>query len=313
MSPAVLLKQSIIFNSQNTKELYTFQNTYQKIINQGFLKILPLQTKNEDHKEIKENDVLKIKEIKTDTHQTEPPARYNDASLIKTLEQYGIGRPSTYASIISVLTDRGYVEYKQGSKGMFLTNIGEKTAELLIDNFKTISDFKLTEQIETKLDTIAKGEIDYKETIKDFYTPFIKNLEEKEESVKKVKLIKEEDEKTDKICPNCGANLIVKMSRFGKFLACPNFPKCKHIESIIDEKNAIDCPKCKTGKIIKRKTKKGRVFYGCSSYPKCDFIINSKPLKDKCPLCQYPLTKLKTKLKCTNKDCKYEQSNKTAK
>jgi len=311
MTPATLLKQSIIFTSQDTIDSYTFQNTYQKITNLGFLKVLPVQTKDEDHKDIQEKDILKINDIQTDKHLTEPPARYNDASLIKTLEQYGIGRPSTYASILSVLTDRGYVEYKQGSKGMFLTDIGEKTAELLINNFTTVSDLKLTEQIENQLDTIAKGKLEYKETIKNFYDPFIKNLEEKEKTVEKIKLIKEE--KTDKLCPNCNANLIIKMSRFGKFLACPNFPKCKYTETIIDEKNAIDCPKCKKGKIIKRKTKKGKVFYGCTNYPNCDFIINTKPLKDKCPLCSYPLTKQKTKYKCTNKECKYEQPIKTNK
>ena len=302
MSNAKIEKQNIFTQTINTTNIYTFKSEYQKICFDGFLKILPLDIKNSGILNLKENDIYKINKVLPSQHFTEPPARYNDASLVKTLEKYGIGRPSTYATIISTLLERGYVSYNE-NKSFIPSDIGIKTCNILVQHFPDIADYQMTANLERELDLIAEGKKNWRQLIKNFYFPFEKNLETKYQKVQKINLI--EDNKTNEICPQCGAPLIIKISRFGKFLACSRFPECKFTKSI-DQETGIKCPKCKTGNIIMRKTKKGKIFYGCSNYPKCDFIINKKPLQDTCPQCHYPLIQTnKTTYKCSNKNCKY--------
>ncbi|PIU99194.1 DNA topoisomerase I, partial [Candidatus Wolfebacteria bacterium CG03_land_8_20_14_0_80_36_15] len=245
----------------------------------GFLKIWPQKFEEKELPELEENELLKLIEVKPFQHFTEPPPRYNEASLVKTLEKYGIGRPSTYAPIISVIQNRNYV-IKNESRQFTPTEIGEAVNKLLVTHFSEIVDIDFTAKIEEELDEIAEGKTDWRKVIKEFYEPFIKNLEAKIDVVEKVKLT---EEKTDKICELCGRPMVVKMGRFGKFLACSGFPECKNTKSY-----PIDlgpCPKCKEGKVVMRRTKKGRMFYGCSKWPECDWAswklpkINNKETK----------------------------------
>ncbi len=300
MAEATLEKVSIITSCKNDHKYY-FKTDLQIIKFEGFLKVTPVVTADQSV-DVNEQDIVTVKEIITKQHFTEPPARFNDASLIKTLEKYGIGRPSTYALIVSILIERGYVNYND-SHAFVPTDIGIKTNDMLVDNFQEIADFELTKKIEDQLDEIAGKKANWSEVLKNFYGPFDKNLQEKYEKITKLDLIN--NETTNELCPECGTTLVIKMSRFGKFMACPNFPKCRFTKSI-NELN-IPCPKCKTGNIVRKRTKRGKSVYGCDQYPKCDFIINQKPLKDKCPDCGYPLINKNKKVKkCSNKDCHYD-------
>lgn len=304
MKDASIEKNAITIVSKANAEKYYFKTDLQIIKFDGFLKITPI-LEGDSSLDIKEGDKVNTKEIILKQHFTEPPARYNDASLIKTLEKFGIGRPSTYAGIVSILIDRGYVNYNEGH-AFIPTDIGFKTNDMLVDNFSNIADYELTKKMEDELDKIAENKIEWTKVIRDFYVPFEKNLLEKYELIAKVDLT--ENETSTEVCPECGSTLIIKMSRFGKFLACPGFPKCKFTKSINELK--ISCPKCKEGNIVRKRTKRGKSVYGCDKYPKCDFIINLKPLDEKCPKCDYPLVNKNKKIKkCSNKDCDYDTSD----
>ena len=200
--------------------------------------------------------------------QTPPPPYYNEASLIKELEKFGIGRPSTYAPIMSTIQDRGYVQKQEGK--LKATDVGKVVTRLLNDSFKQIMDVNFTAGIEESLDGIANGEKERASVIKDFYVPFEKLLLEKTNNLKKSNYttLKNLDEK----CPKCGSNLIVKLGKYGKFISCGTYPKCDYLRNII-ESTGIKCPKCKDGDVIVRRTKKGKIFYGCSNYPKCAFAV----------------------------------------
>lgn len=305
MQPAIIEKQNIIFLPQKTTKKYFFKSDFQTIKFDGFTKILPI-IESTNNVKVGLDDVFEIAKINPKQHFTLPPARFNDASLVKTLEKFGIGRPSTYSSIISILLERGYVLYND-NKFFEPTEIGRKTYEILNDHFKNIADYELTSKIEDELDKIALNKLQWQDVLNKFYKPFKQNLDEKYEEVKKVDFLK--NETTDEKCPECGQTLIYKMSRFGKFLACPGFPKCKYTKSI-NELN-IKCPKCEKGNIVKKVTKRKKTVYGCDQYPNCDFIINKKPLNKNCPKCNYPLIKKnKTANQCSNKDCDYDTNSK---
>ena len=242
----------------------------------GFLKIWPMQFEEKELPLLEENEELKLKEIKPEQHFTEPPPRYNEASLIKTLEKYGIGRPSTYAPIISVIQERNYV-YKNEQRRFQPTEIGELVNKILVEHFPQIVDIQFTAQMEEKLDKIAQGKEKWQEVIKEFYQPFAENLEKKYQEVKRQKLT---EEKIEEVCEKCGRPMVVKYSKFGKFLACSGFPECRYTKPITmtnDKGEKIKCPKCQKGEIIKRRSKNGRFFYGCSRYPDCDFTSWTKP------------------------------------
>lgn len=255
--------------------------------------------------ELTEKMPLKLKNMDSSQHFTEPPARYTEASLIKALEEYGIGRPSTYASIISTITSREYV--KREGKSLKPTELGEVVTSLMKEHFPKIVNLKFTAQMENDLDSIEEGKNNWTQTITDFYGDFSKTLEKAKEDMKGVKITLEED-KIDEICDKCGKPMVVKHGRFGKFIACSGYPECKNIKNIVED-IGVKCPKC-DGNVIKRKSKRGRVFYGCANYPKCDFVSWDEPTQEKCPQCGNILFKKNTKtpkLYCSNKECGYEK------
>ena len=249
---------------------------------------------------------VKLKSMDASQHFTEPPARYTEASLIKALEEYGIGRPSTYASIISTITSREYV--KREGKTLKPTELGEVVTKLMKERFPKIVNLKFTAQMESDLDSIEEGKNDWTQTLTDFYGDFAKTLEKAKEDMKDVKITLEED-KTDEICDKCGKPMVVKHGRFGRFIACSGYPECKNIKKIVDE-IGVNCPKC-GGKVIKRKSKRGRIFYGCANYPQCDFVSWDEPTQEKCPQCGKILFKKNTKnpkIYCSDKECGYEKT-----
>ena len=247
---------------------------------------------------------LKVKDLKGNQHFTQPPPRYTEASLIKTLEENGIGRPSTYAATISTITTREYVT-REG-KAFKPTELGEVITKLMKERFPKIVNVKFTAQVEDELDAVQRGDEDWVDTLQKFYDDFDKTVQKAKKEMDGVKIQLKEDE-TDVICEKCGRKMVVKVGRYGKFLACPGYPECKNVKKIVNDTGA-ECPKC-GGKIIQRKSKKGRVFYGCSEYPKCDFVSWDPPSKEKCPVCGKTLMQKKTKdkrLYCVTPGCTFE-------
>jgi DNA topoisomerase-1 len=249
---------------------------------------------------------LKLKEIAGSQHFTQPPPRYTEASLIKALEENGIGRPSTYAVTISTITAREYV-VREG-KALKPTELGEAVVKLMKERFPKIVNVKFTAQVESDLDNVQSGKTDWVEELKNFYGDFDATLKAAKEAMKGVKIQLKEDE-TDVICEKCGRHMVIKTSRYGKFLACPGYPECKNIKKYV-ETNGAECPKC-GGKVVIKRTKKGRIFYGCSNYPQCDFVSWDEPSMEKCPRCGKTLLKKKgkkPKYYCITPGCGYEKT-----
>jgi len=237
-------------------------------------------------------------------HFTQPPPRYTEATLIRALEEMGIGRPSTYAPTIETIVNRGYVIKE---KRLFVPmELGELVLELLKEHFPNIIDKDFTANMEKQLDGIEEGDSGWKNIIYDFYHPFIKELEEAEEKIGHVEIA---DEVTDVICEKCGRNMVIKMGRYGKFMACPGFPACRNTKRILQTLNEVKCPKCEKGDIVIRQTKKKKKFYGCSLFPACDFTLWYEPTGEKCPVCGQPLVKKpnrgRVRIACSNDKCTY--------
>ncbi len=248
---------------------------------------------------------LKKKELKGNQHFTQPPPRYTEASLIKALEENGIGRPSTYAATISTITSRAYV-VREG-KALKPTELGEVITKLMRERFPKIVNIKFTAQVEKELDEVQSGKADWVQTLDEFYTDFEKTLKTAKAEMEGVKIQLKEDE-TDIICEKCGRRMVIKTGRYGRFIACPGYPECKNIKKLVEE-NGADCPKC-GGRVVIKKTKKGRVFYGCSNYPNCDFVSWDEPTLEKCPRCGKTLLRKKgkkPKLYCVTPDCGFEK------
>lgn len=254
---------------------------------------------------LESGDVVKLKALDGNQHFTQPPARYTEASLIKALEENGIGRPSTYAPTITTITSRLYVEHE--GKQLKPTSLGEVTTELMREHFKNIVDAKFTAKMENDLDEVEQGEKDWVKSLHEFYDDFAATLTKAEEAMEG-KRVKVPDEETDVVCELCGRNMVVKFSRFGKFLACPGFPECKNTKKIVQETKG-SCPLC--GKrVIQKKSKKGRSFYGCDGYPDCNFMTWNVPVEEKCPNCGNTLFQKggkSGKLICEKPDCGYEK------
>ncbi|MDP3710524.1 MAG: type I DNA topoisomerase [bacterium] len=257
---------------------YTFRANGQILKFDGFLKIYPSKFTENELPEIKPEENLKLMELKPEQHFTEPPARYSEASLIKILEQNGIGRPSTYAPTISTIQDRNYVQ-KNESRRLAPTETGFLVNDILVEHFPQIVDIQFTAKMEEELDNIAEGTVEWKKIIKEFYIPFAKNLEEKYEEVEKKTVVEE----TNEICEKCGKPMIIRTGRFGRFMACSGFPDCKNTKPIKEEVLLVGlkCPKCIEGDVIIKRTRRGRNFFGCSNYPKCDFASWKDPRQDK--------------------------------
>ena len=293
-----------IFDSINIKieaNNCVFQSNGQTLKFDGFLKIYSIKFKEAILPGLKEKEMLELIKLTPLQHFTKPPARYSEATLIKVLEENGIGRPSTYAPTISTVQRRNYAQ-KNEQRKFVPTEIGIVVNNILVEHFPTIVNIKFTANMENNLDKIAQGKEEWSRVVKDFYEPFEKNLKQKEGELSKQEIA---EEKTDRICPKCGSPLIIKLGRFGKFYACTGFPKCKYTESLKDNKLNMKCPKCKEGEITEKRTKKGKIFYGCNRYPKCDFAVWDKPTGEFCPKCKWPLIKTKrNQIKCSNPDCK---------
>lgn len=241
----------------------------------GFQKIMPSGAEEKPMPQLIEGELVRAEKIIPVQHFTEPPARYDEAGLIKVLEEYGIGRPSTYAPTISTIQTRNYVE-KTDQRRFKPTEIGEAVNTMLVAHFPQIVDVQFTAKMEDEFDEIAEGHKRWQDVIRTFYAPFEKNLEQKMIEVPKIERALEV---SDELCEKCGKQMLIKYSRFGKFLACSGFPECRNTKKILTEEEKLlgKCPTCKEGDIIKRKSKRGRAFYGCSRYPDCDYASWKKP------------------------------------
>ena len=288
---------------------YIFKSSGSKQIFDGFTKVYNFYEREDKIlPEIQVGDRFDVKEIDPQQHFTQPPARYTEASLVKTLEELGIGRPSTYAPTIGTILNRGYVE-KEGAS-IKPTELGNIVTDILEENFEMLTDVDYTAQMESRLDQIEEGSEDWKHVVSESYAPLASSIKEAIENIEKINM----DIETDEICELCGSNMVIKHGRFGKFMACKNYPECKNTKPIV-EKIGVKCPKCGDGDIIVRKSKRGRVFYGCSNYPDCDFVEWKKPNGEVCPECgSYmveKVTKKESKSVCSNKDCITNQKAKS--
>ena len=283
---------------------YLFRANGQTLRFDGFLKIWQTKFEEKNLPLLEKDDALKLLKLEGLQSFTQPPPRYTEATLIKTLEDKGIGRPSTYAPIISTIQERNYVS-KNEQKKFQPTRIGILVNDLLVEHFSKIVNIDFTAEMEESLDNIAKAKVNWVPVIKEFYDPFAENLKKKRKEVSKENLATIQ---TDEICPECKeGKLVIRISRFGEFYACSNFPKCrykKHISKSLD----IKCPKCKTGEIIERKTRSKKTFYGCSRWPDCDFASWDKPIDRSCLECGSIMVVNKwRKVKCSNKDCVFNK------
>jgi len=306
MSPAVYDTVTIDVSAGE----YLFRITGSVIKFPGFMVLYIEGTDEEGEKEesslpeLKKGQVLKLLELLPEQHFTQPPPRYTEAMLVKTLEEKGIGRPSTYAPTIDLVQKRDYVEKE---KGRFKpTELGEIVVSILQEFFEDIVDIDFTAELEENLDKIESGQGNRLEILESFYEPFEEKLKIAEKELEKIKI---EDEVTDEKCDLCGRNMVIKRGRYGKFLACPGFPECKNTKPIITE-IGVKCPEC-NGNIIVRRSKRGRVFYGCSNYPDCKFVSWNKPSGRKCPKCGSLMVVKSNKSGdtevCTNKECGFKE------
>jgi len=287
MTDALFESQAIIFESKSSK----FRANGRKLIFDGFYKAWGDKDKDKLLPDLKEGQDVELTDLQANQHFTEPPSRYSEASLIKKLEALGIGRPSTYAPTISLLTARAYIEVEK--KQLIPTEIAFKVIEVLEKHFANIVDSSFTAKLEEELDDIAEGKKDWQKVLWEFYEPFVKMLEDGKKNIKSQKVAIP----TGENCPECGSELVKRKGRFGEFVACSGFPKCKYTKNIgndgkptekkvLPTVEGVKCPECGSD-IVERKSRRGK-FYGCSSYPKCKFISNHKPVNEpKCPECGY--------------------------
>lgn len=336
---------------------YTFKLNGSTIAFDGYLKIYNSSEEEESDEtkiipEFKEGDKVVLKEIDPKQHFTQPPPRYTEASLVKTLEEYGIGRPSTYAPIISKIQQRGYVVKIE--RALAPTPLGKTVNEQLTGHFSNIINFEFTAEMEAKLDDIADKKIGWTNVLADFYSPFIDTLDKARDNMGQVQILSNEvcpncgkpmvvrtsrwktqflgcsgypecktmmpmsgenkvvveDRPSDEKCQKCGSDMVIKQGPYGDYLGCTN-EECKHKQKIVI-KTGIKCPKCGNGDIIQRKSRYGKIFYGCDAYPNCDFAVWNEPIDEKCPECKSILTKKFTKrygnnIVCSNKECKYSR------
>lgn len=296
-------------NADITAGDYLFKASGYSVKFDGFT-VLYEEGKDEDSAEggalpeMKTGDKLKLKELTPNQHFTQPPARYTEPTLIKALDENGIGRPSTYAPIISNILGRDYIEREK--KSLKPTNLGMVVSDLMVEYFDKIVDVKFTAGLEKQLDEIGAGKRGWVDTIKDFYKDFDKLYKKAEDSLEG-KRVKVPDEETDVICDKCGRKMVVKSGRFGKFLACPGYPECKNTKPMPEDEVKQPCPKC-GGKLVKKTSKKGKKFYGCSNYPECDFAAPGIPTGEKCPECgSFIISGVRGRKYCMNSECPTRQ------
>ncbi len=349
MQPAKFASVKVDIAAENKENKYLVRANGSTLIFDGYLKVYGEVTEENILPPLEIGNDLNLVDVISNQKFTSAPPRYSEATLVKVLEENGIGRPSTYAPTISTIIERKYVD-KNEEKRLYPLEIGTLVSDLLVDHFPDIVNTKFTATIEEDFDAIAEGKREWVPVIRDFYGPFHKNLAEKTKEVKK----EDYQEKLDRKCPECGGELIVKFGRFGKFIACSNYPTCKHTEKTaeekaeaeehkgviceicgapmvvkrgkfgsflgcsnypecknikrIEKKTGVKCPKCSVGEIVERKSKKGRLFYGCNRFPDCNFAVWNKPTGETCPKCGSLLVfAAKGKVKCSSKECKFEK------
>lgn len=298
MKDAKVQTTSIILDNNN----YQFKASGSILVFDGYLKVYQDYEENNDvilpDFSTYKTSIIAANDIIYTMHTTKPPARYTESKLIKEMETLGIGRPSTYATTVGILSERGYV--KVVDKKFIPTEIGIETTDKLQEYFKDIINVDYTKTMEDDLDKIADGELENTKLLSRFYTEFEPKVKEAFATMEK-----KPPEETGELCPNCSSPLVIKKSKYGEFIACSNYPTCKYIKN---EKNTpkeiMNCPKC-DGKIIEKKTRKGKIFYGCSNYPKCDFATWDEPINELCPNCNGILVTKNKKIKCLN--CSYEK------
>jgi DNA topoisomerase-1 len=308
--------------------------------------------------ELTEGEKVKLLKIRPEQHFTEPPPRFSEASLVKALEEFGIGRPSTYASIISTLQDREYVEIDK--KRFYPTDVGRVVNKFLTNYFTQYVDYNFTAQLEDELDAVSRGEEEWVPLLEKFWKPFIDRIEDTQENVQRSDVTQEkidekcpkcneqlsirlgrngrfigctaypecdytrnlnddgdspEPEKVGRDCPECGSELIYKTGRYGKFIGCSSYPDCKHIEPLEKPKDTgVECPKCKKGMMMERRSRRGKVFYSCSTYPTCDYATWNMPLAEPCPTCHWPIVTIKTTKRsgtqkvCPQQECSFAEA-----
>lgn len=300
MSPAVYDTLSVKLSAGD----YTFRASGSRLRFSGFLEAYS-KGEEEDEKvipKLTQGDILQAEQLLPEQHFTQPPARYTDASLIKTLEEIGVGRPSTYAPTLTTIQARHYVTKE--AKNLFPTELGEMVDEIMKTYFPDIVDIDFTANMEKRLDDVEMGKEEWKQIIRDFYPDFKKSVENAAEKLEKIEI---KDEETDIICEKCGRNMVIKYGRYGKFLACPGFPECQNAKPYFEEAG-VNCPEC-GGKVLIKKTKKGRIYYGCEhNGGGCDFMSWNKPTGEKCPECGAFLEekgRKNPKIVCSNEKCGY--------
>ncbi|MDQ7111958.1 type I DNA topoisomerase [Staphylococcus simulans] len=305
MAPAVIDTVAMDVEQGDIK----FRANGQAIKFKGFM-TLYVESKDEEEEQnkrlpiIDEGETVIATDIEPSQHFTQPPPRYTEARLVKTLEELKIGRPSTYAPTIDTIQKRNYVKLE--SKRFVPTELGEIVYEQVKEYFPEIIDVEFTVNMETLLDKIAEGDENWRNVVGNFYNGFKDDVERAEKEMEKIEI---KDEPAGEDCEKCGSPMVIKMGRYGKFMACSNFPDCRNTKAIVKE-IGVKCPKCKDGEVVERKSKKGRIFYGCSNYPECDFISWDKPVGRDCPKCDHHLVVRKkgrsSQVVCSNCDYKEE-------
>ncbi|TFJ94654.1 type I DNA topoisomerase [Lentibacillus salicampi] len=309
MAPAVMDTMTVHLLNNGVE----FRASGSKVKFKGFMKVYVEGTddkKKDENKflpDLREGMVVDANDITPNQHFTQPPPRYTEARLVRTMEEQGIGRPSTYAPTLDTIQRRGYVQLD--SKRFVPTELGEIVIDVMKEFFPKIIDIGFTAKMEEDLDAIEEGKTEWINVLDDFYGGFKKRLEIAEQEMEKVEI---RDEPAGITCENCGHEMVYKMGRYGKFLACSNFPECRNTKPIL-KKIGVTCPKCKEGNVVERKSKKNRKFYGCDRYPECDFVSWDKPVSRPCPKCGSLLvekkTKKETRVQCTNCDYKETAQN----
>ena len=295
MSAAVYETSTTTF--ENNEVVY--RGAHSNLLFNGFLAVLKEKEKVKLAPEFEVGEDAKVKEIKEEQHFTQPPARYSEAKLIAELEELGVGRPSTYATIVDTLQKRYYAKLQ--NKVFTPTELGTLVSKITEQYFPDIINTKFTANLESQLDDIAEGKVGWEKTIYNFYSGFRKDVEKAESEMEKVEI---KQEFTGESCPECSSPLVFKLGKFGKFIACSNFPDCRYTNTI-QKKVGVKCPKCKKHDILEKKSKKGKLFYGCEGFPTCDFVSWDKPINRNCPKCDNILFEGKKGVHCDH--CVYKE------
>lgn len=320
MAPARLDNTRVDINAGSQEEIdsatppYVFRATGSIVTFQGWMAVYQMgrdegETDELDKgalPELSDEEMLKLMQLVPEQHFTQPPPRYTEATLVKALEEQGIGRPSTYVPTIATLQARNYVTLEE--KKLIPTELGFVVNDLLVEHFPDIFDVGFTSQMEAELDDIANGEREWIPTLEEFYAPFTATLKTAEQTMEKVQI---RDEPTDEVCEKCGAPMVIKLGRFGKFMACSGFPDCRNSKPLLT-RIGVECPTCHQGEIVERRSRKGRKFYGCERYPDCDFVSWNKPISIPCPECGGVLGEIGrggSRLKCATCSWQGEKSS----